>query len=170
MQEAHNVLARGQSNRRVFSTLANRASSRSHSIFTLKLVRTHRATGAERTSRFSIVDLAGSERVVNTQTTGDRLKEAGNINKSLMVLGQCMEVLRKNQEREKGRKVSVRFASFRFGGRRVRRSKTGSGLDPPRAAADLALAHRRCSPPSFPSAIANSPRCSRASSSAMAKP
>jgi kinesin family protein 20 len=33
------------------------------------------------------------------------LKEAGNINKSLMVLGQCMEVLRKNQEREKGRKV-----------------------------------------------------------------
>lgn len=51
------------------------------------------------------MDLAGSERVVNTQTTGERLKEAGNINKSLMVLGQCMEVLRKNQEREKGRKV-----------------------------------------------------------------
>ncbi|GAA5880323.1 hypothetical protein JCM3774_006728 [Rhodotorula dairenensis] len=106
-EEAHGVLARGQSNRRVFSTLANRASSRSHSIFTLKLVRTHRATGAERTSRFSIVDLAGSERVVNTQTTGDRLKEAGNINKSLMVLGQCMEVLRKNQEREKGRKPAI---------------------------------------------------------------
>ncbi|GAA5991219.1 hypothetical protein JCM10908_006590 [Rhodotorula pacifica] len=106
-EEAHNVLARGQSHRRVFSTLANRASSRSHSIFTLKLVRTHRATGTELTSRFSIVDLAGSERVVNTQTTGDRLKEAGNINKSLMVLGQCMEVLRKNQEREKGRKPAI---------------------------------------------------------------
>jgi hypothetical protein len=28
---------------------------------------------------------------------GQRLKEAGNINKSLMVLGQCMEVLRVNQ-------------------------------------------------------------------------
>lgn len=42
----------------------------------------------------------------NTQAEGDRLKEAGNINKSLMVLGQCMEVLRKNQEREKGRRVS----------------------------------------------------------------
>lgn len=106
-EEAHTVLAQGQSNRRVFSTLANRASSRSHSIFTLRLVRTHRATGAEKTSRFSIVDLAGSERVVNTQTTGQRLKEAGNINKSLMVLGQCMEVLRKNQEREKGRKPAI---------------------------------------------------------------
>lgn len=37
--------------------------------------------------------------------SGDRLKEAGNINTSLMALGQCMEVLRKNQELEKGRKV-----------------------------------------------------------------
>ncbi|BGP09522.1 hypothetical protein JCM10049v2_005395 [Rhodotorula toruloides] len=106
-EEAHAVLSRGQSNRRVFSTLANRASSRSHSIFTIKVVRTSRVTGSESTSRFSIVDLAGSERVVHTQTTGDRLREAGNINKSLMVLGQCMEVLRKNQEREKGRKPAI---------------------------------------------------------------
>jgi len=109
LQEAQGVLSRGQANRRVFSTLANRVSSRSHSIFTIKVHRTpiDPSTGrTERTSKFSIVDLAGSERVVNTQTTGERLKEAGNINKSLMVLGQCMEVLRKNQEREKGRKVS----------------------------------------------------------------
>ncbi|GAA5900498.1 hypothetical protein JCM8208_000516 [Rhodotorula glutinis] len=107
-EEAHAVLARGQSNRRVFSTLANRASSRSHGIFTIKVVRSSPHTGAEvSTSRFSIVDLAGSERVVNTQTTGERLKEAGNINRSLMVLGQCMEVLRKNQEREKGRKPAI---------------------------------------------------------------
>lgn len=45
------------------------------------------------------MDLAGSERTKHTQTTGDRLKEAGNINKSLMVLGQCMEVMRSNQRR-----------------------------------------------------------------------
>lgn len=30
-------------------------------------------------------------------SVGQRLKEAGNINKSLMVLGQCMETLRLNQ-------------------------------------------------------------------------
>ncbi|GAA5907353.1 uncharacterized protein JCM6883_001177 [Sporobolomyces salmoneus] len=109
-EEAQSVLSRGQANRRVFSTLANRVSSRSHSIFTIKVHRTPRDPGSglpERTSKFSIVDLAGSERVVNTQTTGERLKEAGNINKSLMVLGQCMEVLRKNQEREKGRKPAI---------------------------------------------------------------
>lgn len=45
-------------------------------------------------SRLTLVDLAGSERTKHTQTTGDRLREAGNINKSLMVLGQCMEVAR----------------------------------------------------------------------------
>jgi kinesin family member 20 len=47
----------------------------------------------------TLIDLAGSERTKHTQTTGDRLKEAGNINKSLMVLGQCMEVMRTNQRR-----------------------------------------------------------------------
>jgi hypothetical protein len=46
-----------------------------------------------------LVDLAGSERNKQAQTTGDRLKEAGNINKSLMVLGQCLEALRANQRR-----------------------------------------------------------------------
>ncbi|GAA5950905.1 hypothetical protein JCM21900_000368 [Sporobolomyces salmonicolor] len=111
-EEAQAVLSRGQANRRVFSTLANRVSSRSHSIFTIKVVRTPLSSSsgvglAESTARFSIVDLAGSERVVNSGTTGERLKEAGNINKSLMVLGQCMEVLRKNQEREKGRKPAI---------------------------------------------------------------
>lgn len=47
----------------------------------------------------TLVDLAGSERIKHTHTTGDRLKEAGNINKSLMVLGQCMEVMRSNQRK-----------------------------------------------------------------------
>lgn len=52
-----------------------------------------------RVSRLSIVDLAGSERANNTQSSGERLKEAGSINKSLMVLGQCMEALRGNQRK-----------------------------------------------------------------------
>lgn len=61
-------------------------------------------------AKLSIVDLAGSERNKNTLTQGERLREAGNINKSLMVLGQCIEVMRMNQlqERPKGRKVRVR--------------------------------------------------------------
>src|ERR1700722_4888575 len=57
------------------------------------------APTAFQVSRLTLVDLAGSERTKHTQTTGDRLREAGNINKSLMVLGQCMEVMRANQRR-----------------------------------------------------------------------
>ena len=106
--------AKGQINRRVFSTLLNRASSRSHGVFTIKVVRVPTgiplnnpdlAAAHASVSRLSIVDLAGSERIRNAKTVGDRVKEAGNINKSLMVLGQCMEVLRRNQQRERGRKV-----------------------------------------------------------------
>jgi kinesin family protein 20 len=51
------------------------------------------------TSRLTLIDLAGSERSKHTHATGERLKEAGNINKSLMVLGQCIEVMRANQKR-----------------------------------------------------------------------
>eukprot|EP01084_Bolivina_argentea_P256591 432055_1 len=46
-----------------------------------------------RTSRFNLVDLAGSERQGKTKAKGDRLREAGNINKSLTVLGHVMKAL-----------------------------------------------------------------------------
>ena len=46
-------------------------------------------------SQLSLVDLAGSERTSCTNSAGDRLRVAGNINASHMVL--CMETLRDNQ-------------------------------------------------------------------------
>ncbi|KDQ13705.1 hypothetical protein BOTBODRAFT_133259 [Botryobasidium botryosum FD-172 SS1] len=101
--EARQILKLGQINRRVFGTVANRESSRSHAVFTCKVIRVHKGSPNDpdsvQTARLSIVDLAGSERTKNTQNTGERLKEAGNINNSLMVLGQCMEVLRANQRK-----------------------------------------------------------------------
>lgn len=38
-------------------------------------------------SRINLVDLAGSERQKLTRAAGERLKEAGNINRSLSQLG-----------------------------------------------------------------------------------
>ena len=48
-------------------------------------------------SQLSLVDLAGSERTSRTKSAGERLREAGNINKALMTLRSCMETLRDNQ-------------------------------------------------------------------------
>jgi hypothetical protein len=106
LEEAYAVLEIGKRNRTVFSTLLNQTSSRSHSIFTIKLLKipvdVTEETLLERLDevamcRMSIVDLAGQERNKRTHNTGQRLKEAGNINQSLMVLGQCLEALRYNQ-------------------------------------------------------------------------
>ena len=47
-------------------------------------------------SQLSLVDLAGSERTKRTNNTGSRLREAGNINSSLMALRNCIEALREN--------------------------------------------------------------------------
>lgn len=41
-EEAKAIVKMGQINRRVFGTLANRASSRSHGVFTLKIMRVHK--------------------------------------------------------------------------------------------------------------------------------
>ncbi|XP_029561201.1 kinesin-like protein KIF20B isoform X2 [Salmo trutta] len=48
--------------------------------------------------RLSLCDLAGSERCGRTQNKGVQLKEAGNINTSLLVLGKCINTLRLNQQ------------------------------------------------------------------------
>ncbi|KXN83629.1 Kinesin-like protein KIF20B [Leucoagaricus sp. SymC.cos] len=101
--QAKSIVKLGQLHRRVFGTLANHQSSRSHGMVIIKIVRGHRGEKDDPTSlqvsRLTLVDLAGSERTKHTHTTGERLKEAGNINKSLMVLGQCMEVMRSNQKK-----------------------------------------------------------------------
>ena len=53
-------------------------------------------------SRLSLVDLAGSERHANTKTSGAQLREASNINRSLMTLSQCIKDIRWNQQHGRG--------------------------------------------------------------------
>ena len=75
----------------------NTSSSRSHAIFSIELKTYFTQTKTVYTSQLNIVDLAGSERSKGNQQ-GDRLAEAGSINRSLMVLGQCIEVLRNQRK------------------------------------------------------------------------
>ncbi|XP_040921936.1 kinesin-like protein KIF20A isoform X2 [Toxotes jaculatrix] len=94
--EASKLLQFGNRNRSAAATKMNQASSRSHSIFTMKLLKTD-GSAVKRISEFSLCDLAGSERCNKTKTFGERLKEAGNINNSLLILGKCITALRNSQ-------------------------------------------------------------------------
>uniref|UniRef100_A0A7N6BUB1 Kinesin-like protein n=1 Tax=Anabas testudineus TaxID=64144 RepID=A0A7N6BUB1_ANATE len=105
-EEAFEVFWKGQKKRRIANTQLNRESSRSHSVFTVKLVQAPLDADGDHilqdknqvnVSQLCLVDLAGSERTSRTKAEGSRLREAGNINQSLMTLRTCMEVLRENQ-------------------------------------------------------------------------
>ena len=53
-----------------------------------------------RHGKVNFVDLAGSEMVKKTKSSGKALTEANNINKSLMVLGNCISALSKSGDRK----------------------------------------------------------------------
>ncbi|XP_032832386.2 kinesin-like protein KIF20A isoform X2 [Petromyzon marinus] len=98
------LLARGRRQQSVAQTRLNQTSSRSHSIFTVRLLRVQDEGGSSlvSSSELTLCDLAGSERSNKTQATGQRLKEANNINGSLLTLGRCLQALRANQEARAG--------------------------------------------------------------------
>ncbi len=87
------MLRQAQSNRSVAATKANERSSRSHSVFMLKLAGENHATGERCEGTLNLVDLAGSERLKHSGAEGDRMRETQNINKSLACLGDVIEAL-----------------------------------------------------------------------------
>ncbi|XP_005743507.1 kinesin-like protein KIF20B [Pundamilia nyererei] len=98
-EEAYRVMKIGKRNQSFSSTRLNQLSSRSHSIFSIRILRVD-DVGVPRVlgiSELALCDLAGSERCSRTHNTGERLKEAGNINSSLLTLGKCIHAMRLNQ-------------------------------------------------------------------------
>lgn len=94
------ALNKGMSRRTVESTAMNETSSRSHSIFKLVVESRERACegqeepdGAVLVANLTLVDLAGSESVKHTGTTGQRAKEGGKINQSLLSLSRVIHSL-----------------------------------------------------------------------------
>ncbi|XP_018766334.3 kinesin-like protein KIF20B [Serinus canaria] len=99
-KEAFRLLKLGLKHQSIASTKLNNCSSRSHSIFTVKLLKIE-DSGIPRVTRvneLSLCDLAGSERYTKTRNEGDRLKESGNINSSLLTLGKCINALKNCQQ------------------------------------------------------------------------
>ncbi|KAJ4877291.1 P-loop nucleoside triphosphate hydrolases superfamily protein with CH (Calponin Homology) domain [Raphanus sativus] len=83
----------GLMNRTVGATALNERSSRSHCVLSVHVRGVDVETDAVLRGSLNLVDLAGSERVDRSEATGERLKEAQHINKSLSALGDVIFAL-----------------------------------------------------------------------------
>ncbi|TTF41815.1 Kinesin-like protein KIFC3 [Bagarius yarrelli] len=106
-QHIKKILATARRNRITFGTQMNQHSSRSHALLTITVQGTDLATGTKTTGKLNLVDLAGSERVSKSGAEGERLKEAQNINRSLLALGDVIQALR-------GRQTYIPFRNSRL--------------------------------------------------------
>uniref|UniRef100_A0A3B5LIM9 Kinesin-like protein n=1 Tax=Xiphophorus couchianus TaxID=32473 RepID=A0A3B5LIM9_9TELE len=110
-EEAWRILKAGRRNQSFASTHLNQNSSRSHSIFSIRVLHVHpeASTGqVMHISELTVCDLAGSERC-KEQRNGERMKEANNINTSLLTLGRCIAALRHNQNNKSRPPLMVPF-------------------------------------------------------------
>lgn len=92
------LLETGVKNRITSETLMNENSSRSHSIFTIRIHckdTTAEAAGDDllRIGQLNLVDLAGSECIGRSGARNVRAREAGSINQSLLTLGRVITAL-----------------------------------------------------------------------------
>ena len=96
-EDVYALLARAQKRRQVAATRMNERSSRSHSIFALRVHGECTRPDATATTHatLNLVDLAGSERLAASGSANDaqRLKEAQSINKSLSSLADVISAL-----------------------------------------------------------------------------
>ncbi|XP_027881820.1 kinesin-like protein KIF11, partial [Xiphophorus couchianus] len=94
--EVYQILERGAAKRRTASTLMNAYSSRSHSVFSVTIhMKEITLDGEElvKIGKLNLVDPAGSENIGRSGAMGQRACEAGNINQSLLTLGQVITAL-----------------------------------------------------------------------------
>ncbi|XP_052713148.1 kinesin-like protein KIF12 isoform X6 [Crassostrea angulata] len=99
------VLEEGMRNRQTGSHGLNEFSSRSHSMLTLTIDTEQQDPDDEnlyltKRGKLTFVDLAGSEKVKDSESSDMTLKESNNINRSLLVLGNCISSLGDPKKRQ----------------------------------------------------------------------
>jgi len=97
-EELEATLLEGERRRHVGSTKMNSTSSRSHLMLSIIIECTTKDTEQVIYGKLTLCDLAGSERPKKSEASGDVLKEAIEINKSLSALGDVIEALTKGSK------------------------------------------------------------------------
>jgi len=92
------LLRRAKKNRAVAATNCNERSSRSHSVFILKIHGKNSKTSESCVGSLNLVDLAGSERLKASGSTGARLEETKSINSSLSNLSKVILALANSKD------------------------------------------------------------------------
>ena len=111
-EEAYSLIKEGSKSRHIAATNMNKESSRSHTVFSIyitnKTVSSTTGKTVIKKSVFHLIDLAGSERQKSTQCVGERIKEAGMINKSLMQLSHVIKNLSEINTKNKNLHIHYR--------------------------------------------------------------
>ena len=113
--QVRTLLSLAQGRRTVAATLMNERSSRSHSVFTLRIRGENTLTGETCEGSLNLVDLAGSERLEKSGAASDRdrLKETQSINKSLSALGDVIAALGEKGEGKSDKHIPYRNSKVR---------------------------------------------------------
>ncbi|TBU60560.1 P-loop containing nucleoside triphosphate hydrolase protein, partial [Dichomitus squalens] len=114
--QVRTLLALAQGRRTVAATLMNERSSRSHSVFTLRIRGENALTGESCEGSLNLVDLAGSERLEKSGAGGDRerLRETQSINKSLSALGDVIAALGEKGEGRGDKHIPYRNSKLTY--------------------------------------------------------
>ena len=99
------IASEGEKSRSVGSTEMNVRSSRSHTIF--RIVVECASDGERALSTLCLVDLAGSESLKHTGATGNRQRDGGKINQSLLALSRVINKLAENRNFSRPRSTST---------------------------------------------------------------
>ncbi|CAG9327001.1 unnamed protein product [Blepharisma stoltei] len=98
LKDAYNLVIEGNQKRVKAPTSANELSTRSHAILQFTLEQKI-SSGEVLSSKLSLIDLAGSERGSASENNSQRMVEGANINRSLLALGNCINILSGEKKR-----------------------------------------------------------------------